>query len=416
MKNSFPLFVGLRYLRAQKGSRLISFVSVTSIIGVSLGVATLIVVLSVMNGFEKELRNRLLSLTSHASIIKNGDITEWQEIVSFFSEELNVLGAAPFIELEAMISSPNGISAALVTGVVPNLERNVSKISQSMSIGKLTDLQPSKRLIVLGQILAQRLGVKVGESVSLLVPQKKQSGKGLNSVLLSFEVIGFFELGVQEHDSIRAVIHLDDASSLGALDGRVSGVRIETNDIFSAPEIVRALLGNFDEKLDLKVKDWTQENSSYFRAIKIEKTMMTLLLSLIIGVAGFNIVATLVMVVNEKRSGIAILRTMGCSQRDIILIFLIQGILISWFGALIGIVFGILITLNVDTLAPHLEQIFGFQFMPSDLYYLNALPVDLKAEDVFITTIIVLSIALISTLYPAFRAASVEPSEVLRYE
>jgi lipoprotein-releasing system permease protein len=285
-----------------------------------------------------------------------------------------------------------------------------------MSIGALSDLDGSSADIILGRVLAQRMGARVGDQVTVLVPQSPGAGKAFGSTLRGFTVIGLFELGVQDHDSVRALIHLDAAQELGSLGDRVSGVRVETDDIFSAPQQVRAALAELQLDDTYTVRDWTQDNASYFRAIKIEKTMMTLLLSLIIAVAAFNIVATLVMVVTEKRSGIAILRTLGCSRRDIITIFVLQGTLISWSGAFLGIALGIAISLNIDTLAPQLEQLFGFQFMPADLYYLTALPSDLQAGDVVATSIIVLIVAALATFYPALRAASVQPAEVLRYE
>ncbi len=416
MRKPVALFVGLRYLRARKGSGFVSFVTAASVLGVALGVATLIVVLSVMNGFENELRDRLLGMTAHASIVHDDGVPQWPAVVAGMQNSPDVIGAAPYVELEAMLSGPNGLAGGVVTGVDPELEPSVSKVANSMIVGSLDELRSGDSGIVLGRVLAQRLGATVGERVTVLVPQPPESGRGIGSTLSGFQVIGLFELGVQDHDSVRAIVHLDDAATLGELGDRVSGIRIETNDIFGAPVQVRAALGALQLGLDLSVRDWTQENASYFRAIKIEKTMMTLLLSLIIGVAAFNIVATLVMVVTEKRAGIAILRTLGCSRRDIVSIFVLQGTLIGWLGAFLGIALGITVALNIDTLAPRMEQLFGFQFMPADLYYLTTLPSDLQAGDVAATSIIVLVLAALATFYPALRAAGVQPAEVLRYE
>ena len=417
MRKPIALFVGLRYLRARKGSGFVSFVTFASVIGVALGVATLIVVLSVMNGFELELRERLLGLTAHASILQDGGLEDWPPLVEQLQDADDIVGAAPYIEQEAILSGPGGLAGALITGIEPALEATVSKVDDSMLIGSLDDLTPDAYRIVLGRVLAQRAGVAVGDRLKVLVP-RFPSGKaaGVGSQLVSFTVSGVFELGVQDHDALRAFVHLSDAKALTQEETKVSGIRVETSDIFAAPAIVRKHLQRIGDRDVLKVWDWTQQNASYFRAIRIEKMMMALLLSLIIGVAAFNIVATLVMVVAEKRSGIAILRTLGCSRREVIAVFVLQGTLIGWIGALIGIALGILLSLNMDTVAPALENLLGFQFMPADLYYLTSLPVDLQTADVAWTSLTVLVVTSLATIYPALRAATVQPAEVLRYE
>ena len=403
-------------MRARKGSGFASFVSAASVVGVALGVATLIVVLSVMNGFENELRERLLGMTSHASIMQQDGVENWPPLVREMLKSEQIVGAAPYIELEAMMSGPGGLAGAVITGIEPNLENTVSQVGQNMMLGSLAELHSGGRAIVLGRVLAQRLGVTVGDRVAVLVPQLPAPGQSIDSRLVGFTVSGLFELGVQDHDSVRAMIHLDDADGLGQLEGRVSGIRVETSNIFSAPEVVREQLQMVGDRGTLSVIDWTQQNASYFRAIRIEKTMMALLLSLIIVVAAFNIVATLVIVVTEKRSGIAILRTLGCSRRDVVAIFVLQGTIIGWLGALVGIVLGVSMALNIDTLAPALESVLGFEFMPADLYYLTSLPSDLQSGDVIWTSVIVLITTALATIYPALRAASVHPAEVLRYE
>jgi lipoprotein-releasing system permease protein len=417
MRKPVALFVGLRYLRARKGSGFVSFVTFASVIGVALGVATLIVVLSVMNGFEKELRERLLGLTSHASILQDGGLDDWLPLVERLQQKSDIRGAAPYIEQEAILSGPGGLAGALITGIEPDLEAKVSRVDTSMLIGSLNDLRPDSYRIVLGRVLAQRAGIAVGDKVRILVPRFPSGKAGaVGSQLVSFTVSGIFELGVQDHDSLRAFVHLQDAAVLAQMGTKVSGIRVETADIFAAPISVRQRLAEVGDRGVLKVRDWTEENASYFRAIRIEKLMMALLLSLIIGVATFNIVATLVMVVAEKRSGIAILRTIGCSRREIIAVFVLQGTLIGWIGAIIGVVTGVLLALNMDTVAPALENLLGFQFMPADLYYLTALPVDLQTADVVWTSIVVLVVTSLATIYPALRAATVQPAEVLRYE
>lgn len=415
MRRPLALFVGLRYLRASKGSGFVSFVTGASVIGVTLGVATLIVVLSVMNGFEIELRTRLLGLTAHASVTEKGGLADWQTLADGLSRQPGIEGAAPYIELEALLSGPSGMAGALVTGVEPALERGVSRIADNVVVGRFEALAEGAGSVILGRALAARIGAVPGGRVSVLVPRPAEGGV-VGSELGSFRVAGLFELGVQDHDAGRALIALGDAARLARTGERVSGLRIETGDIFSAPRVVRQALAEVSDDARYRVRDWTEENASYFRAIRIEKIMMALLLSLIIGVAAFNIVAMLVMVVTEKRSGIAILRTLGCRRRTVIGIFVLQGTLIGWVGALAGVLLGVWMALNVDSLAPALESAFGFQFMPADLYYLTALPSELRTGDVILTAGAVFLMTALATVYPAIRAAGVQPAEVLRYE
>lgn len=417
MRRPVALFVGLRYLQASKGSGFVSFVNAASVLGVALGVATLIVVMSVMNGFENELRERLLGLTAHASIVSAdaaAPVVEWEALAVSLRMQSGVVGAAPFVELEAMLSGPGGMNAALLTGVAPEYEQTVSEVADRMVLGRLADLRAGSQQLILGRSLATRLGVGLGDAVTVLVPVPAADGRLPDSRLAGYTVSGIFEMGVQDHDGVRALLHVDDAMALLETTG-VTGVRLETDDIFAAPEIARAALAAAGSE-GLRVRDWTQQNASYFRAIRLEKLMMALLLSLIIAVAAFNIVAMLVMVVTEKRSGIAILRTLGYSARDVVLIFLLQGTLIGWCGALAGIALGVLMSLNVATLAPLIETLFGFRFMPADLYYLTSLPAELQMFDVAAAGAGVLLITAIATVYPALRAADVNPAEVLRYE
>jgi len=411
------LFVGLRYLRASKGSGFVSFVTFASVVGVSLGVATLIVVLSVMNGFEAELRDRLLGLTSHASLLVEPIAGEWEPLADQLAAQPGVTGVAPFVEHEVMVTGVDGMSAAIVTGIVPAYEQSVSRVHQAMLLGQMSDLQPASDNIVLGRVLARKLGVAVGDRVGILVPRFLVGGQSEGGPrLISFVVSGVFELGVQDHDSVRAFVNFQDAARLGGTEQGDSGLRILSQEVFTAPKRVRAAVAEVDPALVASVRDWTEQNASYFRAIKIEKLIMALLLSLIIGVAAFNIVATLVMVVNEKRGGIAILRTMGFSRREVIAVFVLQGTLIGWFGAIVGITSGVWLALNIDTVAPALERVLGFQFMPADLYYLTSLPAELQLGDVVGISVTVLLLTSLATIYPALRAASVHPAEVLRYE
>ena len=412
-----PAFVGLRYLRSQRANNFASFVTLASVIGVSLGVAALIVVLSVMNGFENELRGRLLSMTAHASVLATDEANDWQGWMEALVTRSGVEAAAPYVELEAVLSSGRDLSGALLVGVDPALEDGVSQVGGHMRSGSLQDLVPGQRSIILGRALALRLGVNQGDPLTVMVPRKDKQ-RGLTTGLRQFTVSGIFELGLRDHDGVRALIHLEDAASLAGLGRGVTGVRVKTADVFAAPRLVREWLANWEQSGGIapRVRDWTQDNATYFRAVRIEKIMMALLLSLIVGVAAFNIVATLVMVVTDKRAGIAILRTMGYSRRAIVSIFAIQGIVVGWVGVIFGVALGILLALNVDTLAPRLEALFGFEFMPADVYYLTSLPADLHGSDVFWVSLTALLMTAFATVYPALRAADVAPAEVLRYE
>lgn len=411
------VFVGLRYLRAQRSNSFASFVSIASVSGVALGVAALIVVLSVMNGFEKELRDRLLSLAGHASFQSGPEPLPWRDILAELESEPEFLAAAPFVEIEAMLSSGRNLSAALLTGVDPGAEVGVSEVGRNMRVGSLDALHAGGQGIILGRSLALKLGVTQGDRLTIMVPQKDED-KGLTTALRQFNVVGIFELGLRDHDAVRALVHLDDAVVMAGGSSRAIGIRLKMTDIFTAPGRVREWASDWVSRgnVEIRVRDWTQDHATYFRAIRIEKIMMTLLLSLIVGVAGFNIVATLVMVVTDKRSGIAILRTLGYSRRVIVQIFLFQGIVVGWIGVVIGVVAGILLALNVDTLAPRLEKVFGFEFMPADVYYLTSLPSDLHRMDVIVIALLALLMTALATVYPAARAADVAPAEVLRYE
>jgi lipoprotein-releasing system permease protein len=388
-----------------------------SVIGVALGVAALIVVLSVMNGFENELRDRLLSMAGHASIDSGEEALPWREVLSELDSDPDFTGAAPFVEIEAMLSSGRDLSGALLTGIDPGAEKAVSQVGRHMRVGSLTDLRGGEQGIILGRALALKLGLHRGDSLTVMVP-RKDADRGLTTNLRQFNVVGIFELGLRDHDSVRAIVHLDDAVVMAGGSQRAVGIRIKAQDVFAAPELVRAWAEDWVGRGNAapKVRDWTQDNATYFRAIRIEKIMMMLLLSLIVGVAVFNIVATLVMVVTDKRSGIAILRTIGFSRRVVVEIFAVQGIVVGWIGVLFGVSAGVLLALNIDTVAPGLERLFGFEFMPADVYYLTALPADLRAIDVILVAVIALLMTALATVYPAARAAGVAPAEVLRYE
>jgi lipoprotein-releasing system permease protein len=416
MLRPVAMFVGLRYLRAQRSNNFASFVSFSSVAGVGLGVAALIVVLSVMNGFENELRSRLLSLTGHATVEPLADGLPWQDILIDLARNPRVVGAAPFVEVEAMLSGGRDLSGAILTGVDPQLEPAISEVNRRMRYGSLDRLESGKRNIILGRALALKLGVYGGDTVTVMVP-RKTARSGLNTELRRFTVVGIFELGLRDHDGARALIHLDDAAAVTGPLSQVAGVRVKTRDVFDAPDLIRSWASGWAEsgRQVGGVRDWTQDNATYFRAIRIEKIMMTLLLSLIVAVAVFNIVAMLVMVVTDKRPGIAILRTLGYSKRIVIQIFVFQGLVIGWIGVSVGVAAGIFLANNIDRIAPTLESVFGFEFMPADVYYLTSLPSDLHWGDVFWVSALALLMTSLATVYPAMKAASVAPAEVLRY-
>lgn len=415
MMRPVAAFVGLRYLRAQTANQFASFVSIASVICVALGVASLIVVMSVMNGFESELRERLLSLVGHASIEAAGDELDWRAARAAIEARDGVVAAAPFIDLEVMLSGGRKLSGALLTGILPELERGISEVERHMRVGRLDDLRAGKQGIILGRALALQLGLDQGDALTVMAP-RKSAGRGLDTVLRQFTVVGIFEMGLRDHDGVRALVHLDDAVLLA---GRSTiGVRVKTADPFAAPGLVRSWAADWsvDGRPGVRIRDWTEDNATYFRAMRIEKIMMSLLLSLIVAVAVFNIVATLVMTVTDKRSGIAILRTLGYSRRTIVQIFAFQGLVVGWFGVLVGMTLGVSLARNIDVLAPRLERLFGFEFMPADVYYLTSLPAELHVGDVVWVAVIALLMTALATVYPAMRASGVAPAEVLRYE
>jgi lipoprotein-releasing system permease protein len=422
MFQPLPVFVGLRYSLAREHSFFVSFITWVSLLGVALGVAALITVLSVMNGLESELRTRLLSLTAHASLNAAGaPIRDWSARIRQLQGSPGLTGAAPFLDTDAMLSRPPSMSGAIVRGIDPALEGRVSGIADAMREGKLGDLAPQSNGIILGRMLAYQLQVGVGDPVTVMIPGNAghagAAGSGGNDAIVprlrDFHVVGIFEVGLQEHDSVLALVNLEDAEALRGLDGP-TGVRLKFDDVLKAPELSRLAAARLGQ--GLQVRDWTQENEAYFRAIRIEKTMMGLILLLIVAVAVFNIVATLVMVVNDKRTDIAILRTLGLSPRGVVAVFMTQGVLIGWIGVAVGVALGLGLALNVDVIVPFLEQSLGFHFMDPDVYYISGLPSEVHAGDVARIGLAALILTLVATVYPARAAARTQPAEALRYE
>jgi len=414
MINPVELFVGLRYLRAKRRTRFVSFITLISLIGIALGVAALIVILSVMNGFEGELRGRLLSMSAHGSVTHVGGLTEdWENLVEQVSSEPGVTAAAPFVQMEGMIQAGRELYGVLVHGVDPLYEKPLSGEMINMVEGDLDVLQAGSRSIILGRILAYDLGARIGDGVVLLIPRPVGDGT-LEPVLERFVLRGVFEAGLQDHDGVLALVHVSDAAGIQALGEAVSAVRFRSDDVMAAPAVARALQARLGD--GISTSDWTIENGSYFRAIRIEKMMMSLILSLIIGVAAFNIVASLVMVVTDKTTDIAVLRTLGMGPDGVVRVFFVQGAMIGWAGVLLGVLLGIVLALSVPVIVPFLEQSLGFQIMPGDVYYVTRIPSELEWQDVAIIAVSAFVLTSLATLYPARRAALVNPAAALRYE
>jgi lipoprotein-releasing system permease protein len=420
MKQSLPfeLFVGMRYTRAKRRNHFISFISFTSMVGIGLGVAALIVVLSVMNGFQEELRSRILGVASHLQITgANNLLSDWSKISSKVQTTKHVSGTAPYIMAQGMLSNGQAVQGAIVRGVLPSDEGKVSDLSQHMRAGQLTDLKAGEFGIVLGAELAQSLGVILGDKIVLMAPQGQFTPTGVVPRIKQFTVVGLFQIGMYEYDAGLALINIDDAAKLYRMGDNVSGVRLKLDDLFLAPQISRDLAVSLSgETQSLFLTDWTQEHANFFRAIQMEKRVMFIILALIVAVAAFNIVSTLVMAVTDKRADIAIMRTFGASPLSIMGIFIVQGALIGIVGTVAGAFFGVLIALNIGVIVPFIEHIFHVQFLAKDVYYISELPSHLLWSDVL--TIVVLSffLSLIATLYPSWKASKMNPAEALRYD
>ncbi|HEX5612505.1 MAG TPA: lipoprotein-releasing ABC transporter permease subunit [Burkholderiales bacterium] len=411
----YELLVGLRYTRAKRRNHFISFISLISMAGISLGVAALIVVLSVMNGFQTELRTRILGVASHVQVSNaNGRLLDWPAVAAAAAKNPRVQAAAPFVHAQAMLSGGQGVRGAIVRGVLPTEEDRVAEIGKHMRAGRLDALKAGEYNVVLGTDLARALGVLPGERVTLIAPQGQVTPAGVIPRLRQFTVVGLFEVGMFEYDSGLALVHLEDAQRLYQMDAAVSGVRLKLDDLFAARSVARELVQQLGP--EYYASDWTRSHANFFRAVEIEKRVMFLILTLIVAVAAFNIVSTLVMLVTDKQADIAILRTLGASPRSVMQIFMVQGALIGVIGTLIGVTGGVLLAFNVDVVVPAIEQTLGFKFLSKDVYYISDLPSEVQARDVSTIGLMSLALAFVATLYPSWRAARVNPAEALRYE
>jgi lipoprotein-releasing system permease protein len=416
MFKPLPFYIGLRYTRAKRRNHFISFISLSSILGIALGVTALITVLSVMNGFEKELRHRMLGMSAHVTVRTiDKSWQDWQNMAEQLGKKEHVIGVAPFIQGQAMISYHKNVEGTFLQGIFPEHEPQVSQVKEKMVEGSIDDLKSGEFGVVLGKELARALNVRMGNKITLIVPQASVTPIGLLPRMKRFIVKGIFSVGMHEFDSGLVLLHSEDAAKLLRMPaGTIHGLNIKLDDMFLAP--------SFSNQLQQKMPfgyhsyDWTYRHKNFFEAIKMEKTVMFVILTLIVAVAAFNIVSTLVMVVTDKQADIAILRTLGATPRTIMAIFMVQGTLIGVFGTLLGFVGGVSLALNIETIIPALEQLFNVQFLSAEVYYISDLPSDLRWLDVYKISALSLIISLLATIYPAWRGSRVQPAEALRYE
>ena len=411
----YELLIGLRYTRAKRRNHFISFISVISMAGIALGVMALIVVLSVMNGFQEELRGRILGVASHLEITgPGGQLTDWPGLAAQVVKHPEVRGTAPYVSGQALLAAGGETKGALVRGLVPAEESQVAEFATHMKSGRLEALKPGEFQIILGNDLARSLGVFPGDKVAVIAPQGVVTPAGMLPRIKQFTVAGIFQMGMFEYDAGLALIHLEDAQKLYRMGDATSGLRVKLADMDRAPWVLRELAKTL--RGDFYLTDWTMSHANFFQAVQIEKRMMFIILTLIVAVAAFNIISTLVMAVTDKQSDIAILRTLGAGPGSIMAIFMVQGSLIGVTGTLSGIVLGVALALNVETVVPWIEKAVGIDLFPADVYYISELPSKLNWADVWTIGGVALALAFLATLYPSWRASKVQPAEALSYE
>lgn len=408
-------YIGLRYTRAKRRTQFISFVTLASVLGIALSVTALITVLSVMNGFVKEISGRMLSMTAHATITgRYGQLDNWRELEQKLVNYPHVLSVAPFIDGQVMINAGRRVSGTMLSGILPDYEAKVSDVAAKMQAGKLSDLVAGEYGIVLGAELANYLGVMVGDKITIISPQVNSTPAGVVPRMRRFTVVGIFQVGMYEYDRNMAFIHIDDAAKLFRLDNTVSALRIKLDDLLNAPQITQSLATTLFD--DYRVSDWTMAHDNFFQAIKMEKRVMSIILLLMVAVAAFNIISTLIMVVTDKRGDIAILKTQGLTSGSVMGIFMVLGTIIGVFGTLLGTLGGVLLALNVSDLVKAVEGLFHFKFLSAQIYYISDLPSELIWTDVYAIAGMAFLLSLLATIYPAWQAAKINPAEVLRYE
>ncbi len=413
--SAYELFIGLRYTRAKRRNHFISFISLISLLGITLGMTALITVMSVMNGFQKEVRSRILGVASHVQVSgMDGTLSNWQRTAQEADKHPFVEGVAPYVSAQGMLSHNQVVQGVIVRGILPDREDDVADFADLMASGELDDLQPGEFGIVLGMELARSMGTFRGDKIVLISPQGQVTPAGILPRLKQFTVAGIFEAGHFEYDSGLVLIHMADAQNLYRMDDNVSGVRLKLQDMFQAPQVVRELPAMLSSTVF--VSDWTSQHANYFRAIQIEKRMLSLILALIIAVAAFNIVSTLVMAVTDKQSDIAILRTLGASPRSIMKVFIVQGTFIGVFGTILGVAGGVLLAYNVGEVVAFIEWVFSVQFLSHEIYYISKIPTDPQFADIVTVAVVSFILSLLATIYPSYRASKVNPAEALRYE
>ncbi len=415
MYHPLELFVGSRYLKVRRKTHFVAFISLISTLGITVGVATLIVVLSVMNGFETEFRERILSVVSHATLEGlDGSIGDWRSVQAEALSNAAVVAAAPYVEGQGMLLGAEEFAGVVVRGVDPEAETGVADFARYLQAGETASLQPGSYRIILGDVLARRLDVGVGDQVVLMIAQGNVTPAGIMPRMRRFEVAGLISFDMYEYDSRMAVLNLEDAARLYRMGDAVTGVRLRLDNLFDAPAVVREVAlqlgGGF------YVSDWTRQNANFFRSIKLTKSVMFIMLLMVVAVAAFNIVSTLMMVVKDKQADIAILRTAGATPGQIMRTFMVQGCLIGITGTLLGLLSGVLLAVNAGALVSWIERVLGTQFLAADVYFISALPSQIRGADLTLICLTALALALLSTLYPAWRAARTRPADALRYE